>query len=345
MVLQRSLQRVLPGLDEARQLLRATSQAKDRPAQEPAYEERIETYRAALEDAMADSPLDEGDPFLARQRERLGISREEDRVLRHLVRQTTVPRRKSDPDSAYEKLRILGQGSAGRTWLARGRSDEGLVVLKEPLDRWSAEPAILEAIRREAKLAARIQHPNIVEIKEILDKRPTLVMEHLPGGSLADEIQQDGRLSPQETARIGHGLALGLAAIHEAGIVHRDLAPGNVLRAADGRAVLADFGLARPTDGGANLLADDAGTEGYRAPEAGQRPPGPSADIYGLAAVLHACLHGHPPRGDKVPTAGIPQPLSRVLEEGLMRDPDRRPPSARTVAWSLEGYLDRHRPT
>jgi hypothetical protein len=332
----------VPALKWARQLFGVEP---DNPVDEAErrYEQKIETYRAALEDVMARDTLAEDELFLEGLRERFGISEEEDRVLRYYARKATVPRREGDPDSAYERLRILGEGGAGRTWLARDRSRDRLVVLKEPLENWHTEPAVLDATRREAKLAARVRHPNVVEVEEVLEDegRPVLVMEHVNGGSLADKLRREGTLSPRETVKLGFDLAQGLAAIHEAGIVHRDLTPDNVLLTQDGRALIADFGLARSQeDSGTQLLDDGAGTHGYQAPEAVRGNDDPPVDVFGLAAILHTCLYGSPPlEGTVQVETEVPRELQAVVEQGLRRDPADRFASAEAFADALEDVV------
>lgn len=329
-------------LDGMRRLWRRIARRSPSREHEPSnddYERRIEAYRAALEEAIAKDKLDEDEPFIADLRERFSITADEDRILRYYARQATIPHREGDPDAAYERLRVLGQGGAGRTWLARDRARDRLVVLKEPLEKWRAEPAVLAAARRGARLAAKVDHPNVVDVERVLEDEgcPVLVMEHVTGGSLAGLLDEEGPLDADRTRRIGRDIARGLAAIHEAGIVHRDLSPANVLLHREGRAIVTDFGLARPTGAGATrLLDEDAGTEGYRAPEAARGSDRPSVDVYGLAAVLYACLHGHPPPAEhQAPRADVRDPLAEAIEHGLRADPDRRP-DARAIADGLD---------
>lgn len=332
-----------PALDGARRLLGADH---DNPVEEAdqLYEQRIETYRAALEDAMARGTLDEDETFLSNLRERLDITDREDRILRYYARKATVPTREGDADEAYERLRILGEGGAGRTWLARDRARDRLVVLKEPLEQWHDELAVLEAARREARLAAKVRHPNVVEVEEVLEDegRPVLVIEHVAGGSLGDKLREEGTLEPREAVRIVHDVAQGLTAVHEEGLVHRDLTPDNVLLTPDGRALLTDFGLARPQDGsGTQLLDGDAGTTGYKAPEAARGSDEPTVDVFGCAALLHTCLYGSPPvQGTVQVEANVPEDLQSVIETGLARDPDDRFEDAKTLAEALEELVE-----
>jgi tRNA A-37 threonylcarbamoyl transferase component Bud32 len=335
----------MPALTWARRLFSAGEEDNPVDEAEDLYEQKIETYRAALEDAMARDTIEEDEPFLTGLRERFGISDEEDRILRYYARKSTVPRREGDPDTAYERLRILGEGGAGRTWLARDRSRDRLAVVKEPLEKWHSEPSVLEAARREARLAAKVRHPNVVEVEEVLEDegRPLLVMEHVTGGSLADKLRQRGTLEPRQALKLGYDLAQGLQAIHEAGIVHRDLTPDNVLLTEDGRARITDFGLARTQDSsGTQLLDDEAGTKGYQAPEAAHGSDDPTVDVYGLAAIMHTCLYGSPPvQGTIQVETEVPRELQEAIDRGLQPDPDERYPNAATFADRLETLVER----
>jgi hypothetical protein len=333
----------MPALRWARQLF-GVHDGNPVDEAEQLYEQKIETYRAALEDAMAQGTLEEDEAFLEGLRERFGVSEEEDRILRYYARKATVPCREGDPETAYEKLRILGEGGAGRTWLARDRSRDRLAVLKEPLEQWHTEPAVLDAARREADLAAKVRHPNVIEVEAVLEDegRPVLVMEYVAGGSLAEHLRRHGTMEAREAVKLGFDLAAGLQAIHDTGIVHRDLTPDNVLLTDEGRALIADFGLARDQDGsGTRLLDEEAGTKGYQAPEAARGSDDPAVDVYGLAAILHTCLYGSPPvEGTVQVEADVPGDLQAVVQQGLRRDPEERFDDAEAFAEALGKVID-----
>jgi len=307
------------------------------------FEQRVEAYRSALEASMARDTLDQDEPFLEALRERFEIGDEQDRVLRYYARQAVVPTRSGDPDDAYERLRVLGEGGAGRTWLARDRARERLVVLKEPLDRWQSEPDVLEAARREAELAAKVDHPNVVDVEEVVedDGVPVLVMEHVAGGSLADRLREHGTLDWRRAVAVAHDVAQGLTAVHREAIVHRDVKPANVLVDDDGSAKVTDFGVARRTEDGDTRLVggpEPPGTEPYMAPEerTGAASGDERVDVYACTALLYACLAGTPPSpGQAVDLEGVPEALQAVLERGLAPSPEDRYPSAPALADAL----------
>jgi serine/threonine protein kinase len=170
-------------------------------------------------------------------------------------------------------------------------------------------------------------HPHIVRLRDVLVTRsgPALVLDHADGGSLAQLLARRGHLSPGEVVTVGTGIGLALATAHARGVVHGDVHPGNVLLAADGRALLADFGLA-----GLGLAADAGGAAGYTAPEVerGARPSVRS-DVWSLAAVCRAAL------GARGPTT-----LVVVLAVALAEDPADRFASADELVAALRDAVE-----
>jgi serine/threonine protein kinase len=154
---------------------------------------------------------------------------------------------------------------------------------------------------REGRIAARLQHQNAVTVYDVAedDDQPWLVMEYVPSRSLAAVLNEQGVLPPAQVAKIGTQVAAALAAAHAAGIVHRDVKPGNVLLTDDGVVKITDFGISRATDDvvltATGLLS---GTPAYLAPEVAQGdPPVPSSDVFALGATLYAAVEGQPPFG------------------------------------------------
>lgn len=338
----------IPGIRLARRFLGPDEPDNPVEQDQRRFEQRIDAYRAALEASMARGTLEEDETFLEGLRERFEISDKEDRVVRYYARQAVVPTSEGDPDEAYERIRILGEGGAGRTWLARDRARDRLVVLKEPLSRWQEEPAILDAARREAQLAAKVRHPNVVEVEEVIedDGVPVLVMEHVAGGSLEDLLRSKGTLDWREAVSVTHDVARGLAAVHGAGIVHRDIKPSNVLVTEDGRAKLTDFGIARERGGGSTKMLDSRsplGTEMYMAPEvrSGSSTGDQRSDVFTCTALLFTCLHGRAPsEGGPVVESDVPSRLEKVLAKGLAVDPGHRYEDAKALAEALEQVID-----
>lgn len=206
----------------------------------------------------------------------------------------------------YRRQRRVGVGGMGEVWQA---FDEhlGRVVAVKPLllapglSDEQAGQARQRAIR-EGRIAARLQHPGAVTVYDVAedDGRPVLVMEYVPGRSLAELITERGTLPAAEVARIGAQVAAALAAAHAAGIVHRDIKPANILITDDGTAKITDFGIARAM-GDVTVTANGmlVGTPAYLAPEVARgREPDPTADVFSLGATLYTALEGRPPFGD-----------------------------------------------
>jgi hypothetical protein len=198
-----------------------------------------------------------------------------------------------------------------------------------------------ERTRREARAAARLDHPSAVTVYDVAeeDGTPYLVMELVDARTLAEVVRSDGPLSPKQTAEVGLAVLGALEAAHAQGIVHRDVKPGNVLLRADGRVVLTDFGIATFT-GDSSITSTGLllGSPSYIAPERAQgETPGPPSDLWSLGATLFTAVEGRPPydKGEPLPTltavitgdhapftaAG---PLAPVLEGLLEKDPTRR---------------------
>jgi hypothetical protein len=217
-----------------------------------------------------------------------------------------------------------------------------------------------QRVRREAEVLARLHHPNIVELLEVVDEGHdlTLVMPYLPGGTLADRVARRGVAPPASVARMLPVLAGAVAAAHRAGVVHRDLKPGNVLFDADGVPHLADFGVASSRDDTAGLTATGTvvGTPGFMAPEQARGDDaGQAADVFSLGATLLFAATGDGPYGKGAPdllmvraAEGKVQPVPRTLPAELRRQlewmldprPDRRP-SAAMLAGGPAGTLVR----
>ncbi|MFG2825283.1 protein kinase [Kitasatospora sp. NPDC048365] len=257
-------------------------------------------------------------------------------------------------DGRFELLQRLGGGGMGVVWKARDTALHREVALKEvrPPDPavLAADPAaaheLRERVLREARALARLQHPNVATIHHIVDTpdlpHPWLVMELVPGGSLADRIA-DGPLKAAEAARIGRGVLAALRAAHAAGIQHRDVKPGNVLLRLDGTPVLTDFGIAAMTET-SSLTATGAliGSPEYIAPERIRGNEGdPASDLWSLGMTLYVAVEGHHPLrrattfatlaavlDEPLPPPIHAGPLGPVLARMLGRDPATRPDGA-----------------
>jgi serine/threonine protein kinase len=240
---------------------------------------------------------------------------------------------------------VLGRGGMGTVWLATDRVLERRVALKEitfPVDLTGEERAVLrERTMREARAAARLDHPRVTKVYDVVeeDGKPWLVMELVAARTLQDILEEQGPLPPAAVARIGLDVVDALEAAHEAGIVHRDVKPANVLVDDGGRACLTDFGIASTT-GDSSLTTAGAliGSPSYMAPErAHGDEPRPPVDLWSLGATLYTAVEGRPPydRGEAMATllsvvSDHPAPTVRagrldpVLRGLLTKDPAQR---------------------
>jgi WD40 repeat protein len=287
----------------------------------------------------------------------------------------------------YDILAEVGRGGMGVVYKARHRGLQRLAGLKMVLAGEFASPAQELRFRLEAELAARVQHPNIVQVYDIgiHQGRPFLAMEWVEAGSLANRL--DGKpWVPGDAASLIEVLARAIHVVHGEGVVHRDLKPANILLQKDGcekeagreessrsagtaypasRTIpkIADFGLARPTDGGATLTQSGflVGTPGYMAPEQADGHAalvGPATDVYALGVILYQLLTGQLPfQGDSTLEVlravtsdeparprrlrpSIPRDLEAITLHCLEKVPSRRYASALALADDLRCFQD-----
>jgi eukaryotic-like serine/threonine-protein kinase len=242
----------------------------------------------------------------------------------------------------YRLLAVLGKGGMGAVWRARDELLKRDVAVKEiiwppQMDPDERETARLRAVR-EAQMAARLRHPNIVGIYDFFeeDGRPCIVMELVPYRSLRDAVRADGPLSAADAARVGLGVLAALAAVHEVGVVHRDVKPANILLGPEGRVVLTDFGIAKAADSPTLTKSGVLiGSASYIAPEralGGQASA--AADLWALGASLYAAVEGRPP----FDRDGVLASLTAVVAD----EPD--PPSHSGPLWPVISGLLRKDP-
>ncbi|WP_282084791.1 protein kinase domain-containing protein [Streptomyces tendae] len=203
----------------------------------------------------------------------------------------------------YRLGEAIGSGGMGRVWRAHDEVLHRTVAIKEltaALYVSDSDQAILLArTRGEARAAARINHSAVVTVHDVLehDGRPWIVMELVEGRSLADAVKEEERVDPREAARIGLWVLRALRAAHTAGVLHRDVKPGNVLLADDGRVLLTDFGIAQiEGDSTITRTGEVVGSVDYLAPERVRgHDPGPSSDLWALGATLYTAVEGRSP--------------------------------------------------
>ncbi|MBG0856477.1 serine/threonine protein kinase [Streptomyces spinoverrucosus] len=245
----------------------------------------------------------------------------------------------------YRLLSPLGEGGMGTVWRARDEVLHREVAVKEVRALAGLPAADVERmyarLEREAWAAARVANRNVVTVYDVAtdEGRPWIVMELVRGVSLADSLDAEGPLPPQRAAHIGAEVLSALRAAHEAGVLHRDVKPANVLLSNDGRVVLTDFGIATVEGSSAlTMTGEVVGSPEFLAPErALGRTPGPESDLWSLGVLLYAAVEGHSPFRHDTPISTLraivddelPQPhragpLTPVIEGLLRKDPVER---------------------
>ncbi|MFE2040118.1 protein kinase [Streptomyces sp. NPDC059477] len=265
----------------------------------------------------------------------------------------------------YRLTDAIGSGGMGRVWRAHDEVLNRAVAIKELTAALYAsdsdQSVLLARTRAEARAAARINHSAVVTVHDVLehDGRPWIVMELVEGYSLADAVKENSRIEPAEAARIGLWVLRALRAAHTAGVLHRDVKPGNVLLARDGRVLLTDFGIAQiEGDSTITRTGEVVGSVDYLAPERVRgHDPGPAADLWALGATLYTAVEGLSPFRRTSPLGTMqavveeePEPpayagaLAPVITALLRKDPAARPGTAETeqlLAEAAEGRRPR----
>jgi hypothetical protein len=245
----------------------------------------------------------------------------------------------------YRLLAPLGQGGMGVVWRARDELLGREVAVKEvraPAALGTGDvQRLYSRLEREAWAAARVAHRNVVTVYDVATEngRPWIVMELVRGLSFADVLGAEGPMEPRRAAGIGAEVLAALRAAHEAGVLHRDVKPGNVLLGNDGRVVLTDFGIAMIEGSSAlTITGEVVGSPEFLAPErALGRKPGPESDLWSLGVLLYAAVEGRSPfRQDtplstlravvdeELPPSRRAGPLTSVIEGLLHKDPAER---------------------
>ncbi|MEU6916336.1 serine/threonine-protein kinase [Streptomyces olindensis] len=250
----------------------------------------------------------------------------------------------------YRLLAPLGEGGMGTVWRARDEVLHREVAVKEvraPAGLGGDDVQRMYArLEREAWAAARVANRNVVTVYDVATDggRPWIVMELVRGLSLAEVLDAEGPMAPQRAAHIGAEVLAALRAAHEAGVLHRDVKPANVLIANDGRIVLTDFGIAMVEGSSALTMTGEViGSPEFLAPErALGRTPGPESDLWSLGVLLYAAVEGHSPFRHDTPLSTLRAivdeelpppyragPLAPVIEGLLRKDPEQRLPAER----------------
>ncbi|MFI6250993.1 serine/threonine-protein kinase [Streptomyces sp. NPDC051016] len=261
---------------------------------------------------------------------------------------TEEPGRERVIAGRYRLLSPLGEGGMGTVWRARDEVLGREVAVKEvraPAGLPGPDVERMYArLEREAWAAARVANRNVVTVYDVAMEggRPWIVMELIPGVSLADVLDAEGPMSPQRAAGIGAEVLSALRAAHSAGVLHRDVKPGNVLLSNDGRVVLTDFGIATVEGSSALTMTGEViGSPEFLAPErALGRAFGPESDLWSLGVLLYAAVEGASPFRHDTPLSTLRAvvdeelpppyragPLGPVIEGLLRKDPAERTPA------------------
>lgn len=242
----------------------------------------------------------------------------------------------------YRLMERIGRGGMGTVWLAEDELLDRRVAVKKlhpPQPHMLEEElaTLFERTRREARAAARISHPNVIVVHDVVDDAglPSIVMEYVPSVTLGERLKEHGALSPAEAARIGRGMVAALRAAHRAGVLHRDVKPGNVLLGVDGedsRIVLTDFGIAQAS--GTSTLTRTGeliGSIDFLSPERIRGVlPGPEADLWALGATLYQAVEGASP---------FRRPTAIETAYAIAEEPVRPPAHAGALAEVIAGLL------
>ena len=264
------------------------------------YLRKLEVYRAAVESRASEDAL-------AHLRSKLGLTqREHDLVVNMALARADAS---VAPDlrpggvvfGKYAIDSVLAEGGYGRVFLARDTILQRAVVIKELQARWRGNASVVKTFLREAQIAGRLNHPNIVGVLEVErhGEDHYIVMEHMAGGSLEERLR-GGALPVEEAMRVTRAVLSALEAAHAQGVVHRDVKPANVLLGAHGEVKLTDFGIAQMsaddpqrTISGLTMGGPHAGTLQYMSPEQARGLPlDARSDLYAVGALLYRMLTG-----------------------------------------------------
>lgn len=256
-------------------------------------------------------------------------------------------------DQRYELLELIGGGGMADVYKAKDLLLDRPVAVKILHDQFKSDTEFTEKFHREAQAAAKLSHPNIVNIYDvgISGDLHYIVMEYVPGKTLKDKIKQEGHLSVDESLRIAKDIASALSHAHANNLVHCDIKPHNILMMPDGSAKVADFGIARAvTESTMTYSGNVVGSVHYFSPEQARGTKvTPKSDVYSLGIVLYEMLTGQLPFTGETPVSvavkqvqeepvpvrkldpSIPPVVEALVSRAMSKDPNMRPTSAEFV--------------
>ncbi|MEV6335641.1 serine/threonine-protein kinase PknD [Nocardia vinacea] len=264
----------------------------------------------------------------------------------------------------YRLLSLLGQGGMGQVWRAHDSLTNRVVALKVLPERFADDEQLRERFRRECRAVAQLTEPHVIPIHDFgdIDGRLYLNMRLIEGTDLRRVITQEGALSPRRAVAIIAQVAGALQAAHDAGLVHRDVKPTNILLGADEFASLIDFGIAHAADDRTlTTIGETIGTIAYMAPEeiGSEIKADARVDVYALTCVLYECLTGRPPFASSAGVQGViahhlhtppprpstttpdvPPAFDAVIAKGMAKDPDKRYQTVRELAAAACAAVD-----
>ena len=226
----------------------------------------------------------------------------------------------------YEILEILGEGGMAFVYKARDTQLERLVAIKTLKPNYVNQETFVERFKREAKTAANLNHPNIVQIFDWgIEDEPFFVMEYIEGNTLTSIIAKNRTISLSDILFIGAQVSSGLHAAHEKGLVHRDIKPGNIMITPDGKVKVTDFGIVSLQNEESDITKTGSilGTASYISPEQAQgKPVSIESDLYSLGTVLYELITGKPPFAGDTPISTATKHLTERPEKpsGFRRD-------------------------
>ncbi|HWB71213.1 MAG TPA: protein kinase, partial [Egibacteraceae bacterium] len=257
----------------------------------------------------------------------------------------------------YRILRRLGRGGMADVFAAEDQTLGRQVAVKMLAAHLLDDPRAHARFQRETRTAATLNHPHIVALHDLVSEGETdfLVMELVAGPSLAHRLRDQGVFVVEEALDVARQVTDGLAAAHDRGLVHRDIKPSNILFDTDGKAKIADFGIARAVETSATMTAAVHGSVPYIAPEQARGdPPDPRSDLYALGCVVFEMLTGQPPFTADTTAAilgqhlhrdppaafslnpDVPADLDAVIARLLAKQPQQRHPDAAALRHDLQ---------